>query len=163
MILIQNLLNSGAKAMNVNGSVTPQTFSYSPGNGSTVAIAGITILFKDEGTTSFDKFGAITALTNGVVMQVTLSDNTTAMTTVKDNADLCTRFHANQFGSGAILSLLSIATPEGFGNSNNVFVGFMEFPNPIVLTNTDSISVIIQDNLSNIDFMQMACKILKDQ
>lgn len=158
MISIQNLLNSSSKAMNVNGSVTPVSFSYSPESGVS-AITGMTILFKDDGSTSFDKFGAIMALTNGITINTNISSAISTITTIKDNADLCTRFHFNQFGNSAVLSLLSIVTPEGFGNSNNVFIGYMDFLDPIILFNTDSIYVTIQDNLTNIDFIQMACKI----
>lgn len=158
----QNLLNGAAKSMNVNGFITPQTFSYSPGMGNTAAISGVTVLLRDEGTASFDKFGAITALSNGLLLQVTINGNTRTLSTIKDNGDFCTRFHFNQFGNGAVLSLLSIVTPEGFGNSNNVFIGFMEFQNIMILNDTDSISVIIQDNLSAVDNLQMACKLLQD-
>lgn len=158
MISIRNFLNSSSKDMNVNGSVTPVSFSYSPESGVS-AITGMTILFKDDGSTSFDKFGAITALTNGITINTNISSTISTITTIKDNADLCTRFHFNQFGNSAVLNLLSIVTPEGFGNSNNVFIGYMDFLDPIILFNTDSIYVTIQDNLTNIDFIQMACKI----
>lgn len=148
--------------MNVNGSITPKTFTYSPGGGISVGVTGLMVLLRDEGTTSFDKFGALTALSNGLLVQATISGISRALTTIKDNADLCTRFHFNQFGSSAILSILSIVTPEGFGASNNVFIGFMEFQQPIILLDTDSIDVIVQDNLTNIDSLQIACKTVTD-
>lgn len=159
---ISNFIKSGSKSMNVNGSVTPQTFTYSPGV--PAQILGITCILKDEGTCSLTNFGAIAGLTNGLLIQVVIGGVTTTMSTLKDNADLTTRFGFNQFGSSAVLSVLSIVTPVGFGNSNNVFVGYLEFPQsaPVVLDSADSIQVVIQDNLTNIDLLQMAVKAVMD-
>lgn len=161
--VFQNLLNSGSKAMNVNGSVTPQTFSFTASQ--STGVLGLMCILRDEGTTSLNKFGAITGLSNGLLIQSTLNSNTTTMATIKDNAELCTRFHFNQFGSGAILSLLGIATAEGFGNSNNIFIGFMEFnsPNVITMATSDVMQVVIQDDLRNIDVLEMAVKTCVDQ
>lgn len=156
--LFANLLNGSSKVMSVNGSVTPQVFSYSPGGGQTVAIRSIACVLKDDGTTSLDKFGAITALTNGLICQTTQSGVTQTLFTIKDNSDLCTRFYANQFGNGSILSVLGLGTPQGFGASNNIFVGYMELIDPILLFDTDLIMVAVQDNLSAIDILNMAVK-----
>lgn len=160
--IFQNLLNSGSKAMNINGG-TPQTFSFTANQNT--AVLGLTCVMKDEGTTPFNKFGAITALSNGLLLQSIVSGVTTTIATIKDNAEMCTRFHFNQFGSGAILSILGIGTPEGFGNSNNVFVGFMEFIHPHImnLAANDIMQVVIQDDLRNIDILEMALKICVDQ
>jgi len=161
LISIQNFLNSGSKNMNVDGSSVSKVFTYSPGSGS-ACITGLTCLLKDDGTSSFDKFGAISGLSNGILITTTISNNTRTITTIKDNADLCTRFHYNQFGNSAVLSILSVATPEGFGNTNNVFVGYLDFPSPVILKDSDSIDITIRDNLTNIDFLQISCKIIQD-
>ena len=158
----QNLLNAASKAMNVDGSSVAKTFTYSPGDGFSAAITGLVCLLKDDGTTNFGRFGAITTVTNGLLLQTTISSVTRTLTNILDNADFCTRFHYNQFGNGAVLSLLGVTTPVGFGNSNNVFVGFMEFQNPIILTGTDSIDAVVRDNLTNIDLLQIGCKIVQD-
>ena len=156
--VFNNLLNSNSKDMTIDGSSNSQTFSFSPNIRS--GVIGIMCVLKDDGATTFDKFGALTALTNGLLIQTTINGVTTEMATIKDNAELCTRFHFNQFGNGAILSILGIATPQGFGNSNNVFIGHMDFtyPNIITLSSGDSISVIVRDNLSNIDLLEMSVK-----
>lgn len=157
--MMQQLLNSGSKNMNVNGG-TPKTFSYTVSADS--QLVKLICLLKDEGATDFTKFGAITALSNGVLIQVTQGGNTRTVATLKDNGDLCTMFPTNQFGNGAVLSILSVVTPEGFGDTNNCFMGEVTFDDPIILANGDSISVIIQDNLSTIDVFQMSCGLHQD-
>lgn len=164
IIQTNNLLNGASKTMNVDGSGTPKVFSYSPGGSVSVELVGLTCVMQDEGTTSLNKFGALTALTNGVLIQVTINSVTTTITTIKDNADLCTRFHGNHFGNSATLSLLGIVTPEGFGNSTNIFMGHAEFNENgrILLTGADSISVTVQDNLTGLNSFQISCKVVSD-
>lgn len=156
--IIKNLLNSGSKSMNVDGT-TPKSFLYTASQ--PIALLGLSCVLKDDGTTSFNKFGAITALTNGLLLQLTIGGVTTEITTIKDNADLCNRFHFNQFGNGAVLSILGVGTPQGFGDTNDAFIGFMEFNSPIypILQSGDTIEAIVQDNLTNIDLLEIAAKI----
>ena len=152
--MIQQLLNAGSKAMNVDGHTTPKVFTFTASG--TQVVTGLVCLLKDEGATTFGNFGAISALANGVLIQATQGGNTRTIATIKDNADLCTVFPQNQFGNGAILSILSIATPEGFGDTNNCFSGSVSFVNPITLNNGDTITVTIQDNLTSVDTFQMS-------
>lgn len=155
-MIVENLLNGSAKAMNVNGSSVNQTFSYSPGE-ETAHIVALVCLFKDDGANDLIKFGALAALTNGVLIKAVISEQDIPITTIKDNADMVTRFAQNHFGSSAVLSILGITTPVGFGGSTNIFAGRLEFSSPIVLTGDDAISVVIRDNLTNIDLFQIAC------
>lgn len=151
----QQLLNSGSKLLNVNGT-TPQTFSFSPGTG-TVSVIGLSCILKENSATSFTSFGALSALTNGVVIQWSISGNTKNYVTIKDNADLTQAFpHHQHFGNSAVLSIISIITPQGFGNTNNVMRGTVYFNNSIILNNSDSVSAIIQDNLSAVSVFQMS-------
>lgn len=155
IVIIQQLLNAGSKAMNVNGG-TPKTFTYSPGSGA-VALAGLSCLLKDDGSTDFTKFGAITALTNGVLLQWSIGGSTQTIATLKDNSDLTHTFASNQhFGNSATLSILSIITPQGFGNSTNVFRGVLIFDPPVILSNSDAVNAIVQDNLTSIDVLNMS-------
>lgn len=159
LTIYRQVLNSGSKALNVNGT-SPVTFTYSPGAGSYAQVMSLVCLLKDEGTTTFSKFGAITALTNGVLIQWTIGGVVTTFTTMKDNADMSNSFPNNQhFGNGSVLSILSLVTPEGFGNSTNIFIGQCSFISPIVLQDTDTLSVVIQDNLSSIDVFQIGAMI----
>lgn len=160
--LVQQLLNAGTKAMNVNGG-TPKTFSYSPGGVAIASVIALSCVLKDDGATDFTKFGAITALTNGVLLQWSIGGNTQTLTTIKDNSDLTHTFSYNQhFGNSATLSILSIVTPQGFGNSTNVFRGILKFLTPITLTGSDAINAIVQDNLSGIDVFTMSAIIGQD-
>lgn len=156
--LIQNLLLSNSKSMNVDGT-TPKTFIYTAPQA--LAILGISCILKDEGNTSLNKFGAITALTNGILIQATIGGITSTIMTIKDNSDLCKIFEVNQFGNSAALSILGIVTPEGFGASNNIFVGNTEFKNPftLILNQDDTIQAVVQDNLTNIDILEMTVKL----
>lgn len=161
LTLIQQLLNSGSKAMNVNGG-TPKTFGYSPGSGS-IALLGLSCTLKDDGATDLTKFGAITALTNGILLQYSIGGSTQTLTTIKDNSDLTHTFYTYQhFGNSATLSILSIVTPQGFGNSTNVFRGVLLLQEPVILTDSDAINAIVQDNLTSIDVLNMSAFIRID-
>lgn len=157
---ISNLLLSSSKNLNVDGASVSKTFSISVSTES--HLTKFIILLKDDGSTSFSKFGAITALSNGLLFQIVVGGVTRTITTIKDNGDLCTRFPLNQFGNGAILSILSLATPEGFGGSNNIFMGLLELSYPITLNIGDSVQVVVQDDLTSIDFLQVAVKLSQD-
>jgi len=152
------LLNGSSKAMNVNGATTPVVFTYSPGGSTPVEIHKITCLLKQSSgdNTAFSNFAALSALANGVLIQCTIAGNTTTMATLKDNSDLCNMFSINQFGSSAVLSILSVVTPQGFGNSTNSFIGAMQFQQPFLLTGSDTITVTIQDNLSSVGLLNMS-------
>lgn len=154
---IDNFRNASSKLMNVNGSVTPQVFSYVPPASEVAALTELTVALKDDGTTALTNFAAIAALTNGVLISANVGGITKTIATIKDNADLATRFTFSQFGNGAVLSILGLGTAQGFGSSNNIFIGSMQLPEPIVLDSSqgDSLSVTIQDNLSAVDIFQM--------
>lgn len=158
---VQQLLLSGSKAMNVNGG-TPKTFTYSPGSGN-VRVIALSCLLKDDGTTDMTKFGAITALTNGVLLQWSIDGSTQTMATIKDNSDITHTFpHAQHFGNSATLSILAIITPQGFGNSTNIFRGMIVFNQPVTLSGSDAINVIIQDNITAIDVFTISAHIEMD-
>lgn len=157
---MNQLKNSGSKAMNVNGATTPVTFTYTAS--SYQEVTSIVCILRDEGNTSFSNFGAKPALTNGVLIQVTQGGTTRTIATLKDNADVCLMFPTNQFGNGAVLSILSIVTPEGFGDTNNCFVGVLTLKNQIPLNSSDTITVTVQDNLSGVGTFQMACGTVMD-
>lgn len=150
------LKNAGSKLMNVNGSVTPKVFTYSPVSGS-AALTKLAVMINSPGTASFTNFGAISALTNGVLIEVVIGGVTTQISNIKDNADLCVVFNPSQFGSSAANTL---GIPIGFGSSVAVFVGTLDFPEPMILTDSDQIQVTIRDNLSTITNFLMGFKAL---
>lgn len=158
----KQLLLSTAKAMNVNGSGgNTKTFTFSAAAPSRVI--AVSALLKDEGNTQFSNFGALAGLTNGILLQWSKGGVTTTLATIKDNADMSNIFSDMQhFGNSAVLSLLSIVTPEGFGNTNNVFRGKMLIGHDNILNTSDSVSAIVQDNLTNIDVLEMGITIETD-
>jgi hypothetical protein len=157
------LLNGSSKLMSVSGSAgTPVGFSYSPGTG-TVQVTGLSIIFKDEGATTFSNFGGLAALTNGLLIKWTIGGVDYTYATIRDNADLVNSFPEDQhFGSDAVLSILSVVTPVGFGSSNNVMKGMIHFKNPVTLSNADKISALVQDNLTAIDILQITALVEMD-
>lgn len=152
----QNLLNGASKAMNVDGSSVPKSYLFTASQ--TTQILGLSCVLKDDGVTSFNKFGSITALTNGVLIRTTVNGVTTNICTIKDNVELCHRFPRNQFGNAAVLSILGIVTPEGFGDTNDGFIGYKKFDvdQRFILQANDTLEVVIQDNLTNIDLLEMS-------
>lgn len=156
--IVKHLLNSGSKAMNVNGE-TPVTFSYSPSSG-TVAVIGLTLVLEDAGATGLGSFGALSALSNGVEVSCTIGGNSTVMMLLKDNADLCTAFSFSQVGSGAVSTL---GAPIGFGDSADLIVASLIFRSPLLLTDSDSIQAKVQDNISGLGAFQMDAVIEVEQ
>jgi hypothetical protein len=141
--------------MNVNGSSAPVVFSCTASNNQ--ALQYIVCILKDDGTTAFNNFGAKSALTNGILMQVTQNGTANTIALMKDNSDMAMTFPTNQFGNGAVLSILSLVTAEGFGATNNCFIGVLHMTEQVFLSPGDSVSVTIQDNLSGVQILQMSC------
>lgn len=157
--LIENLLSSGAKAMNVNGATTPVVFSYSPGSNVTVAVRKLVVVLDDPGGTAFNKFGTLTALTNGLLVSATVGGQTYNLMNIKDNADLVVRCDRSHFGNSASDTL---GAAVGFGDSYDAFVGTILLDEPIVLTgSSESIQVTVRDNLTSIATLQFAIGFLK--
>ncbi len=65
-----HLKNAGSFDMNVNGSVTPVDFLFEPPPNKHVFIARLIIMIEDNNI-NFNKFGGISALTNGFFIKVT--------------------------------------------------------------------------------------------
>lgn len=61
-----NGMSSGSKDMNVNGATTPVEFYVSGSSEYDVYIKYISVEISDNGSPSLNKFGALTALTNGI-------------------------------------------------------------------------------------------------
>lgn len=155
---------AGSKLMNVNGSVTPAVFLYAPAAADITAINELTVVLTDEGTSPLGVFGSLAAaLSVGIKIEVILNGVTFPISLIKDNADLASRFTFSQFGNGSVLSILGLGTAQGFGNSNDVFVGSLQLPEPLVLVGStgDEMRITIQDNLTAVDVLQMGFHAVK--
>lgn len=163
--MFKPLLNNGSKNLAVDGT-TPKTFSY-VAEGIEV-VTGFVCILKDEGASDLSKFGGRNSLTNGILIQATqaLYNQGSARTiaSIKDSADLCKAFPINHFGNGAVLSVLGVSTPQGFGGSNNTCMGFLDFHpcHSIDLQSGDSVSVLIQDNLTGVDVFEISARVVKE-
>ena len=85
-IVIERLLNGGSSDMNVDGSSTAVTFKAVPSAGKYWMIARVMIYFSGGTAFSEDKFGNLTALTNGVDVLC----NGTVIVNWKNNMDIQT-------------------------------------------------------------------------
>lgn len=163
MKILRPLLNgAGSKEMNVNGSmISPVIFSFSPLSGNHSKLTRINFTMIDEGAATVGKFGAINVLTNGILIRTNIGGVTFPVAILKDNGDLTTHFSQPYFGSGAVLSLLGIITPLGFLNTNNAFIAGIDLraEQNIILSSSDSVEVLIRDNLTAIDFLRMTVEL----
>ncbi len=137
------LLNGSSRLMNVNGSVTPQNFSFAPADGETWYIESLAIFLEDNGTLASGSFGAGAALTNGILLQVQSKGISLELAKITTNADLSMVFSS---------TLLTSALGDGFGDTKDLFGGMTSFQTPIKLTgSTDYVRFAIQDNLTILD------------
>lgn len=152
MYKITPLHNAGVKNMNVNGSVTPVNFDFSPDTGETWYLDCLKIFFADSGTTSVTNFGAIAALTNG--LQLVVRSNGTEYTvidSVKNNREITC-----YFGESPLITPTS-----GFIETADVYNGAIFFTPPITLKNStgDYVRMRVRDNLSSIDYLESCIKL----
>jgi hypothetical protein len=140
------LLNGASSAMNVNGSVTNQTFSYTPPAGLISFIHGIQFFIFDNGTVDTNEFGQITALTNGLLVRATIDGVNRDIATIKNNIDITNFFPFETLVSN---------TGTGWLNQLDYYRGMMRFPIPLKLDQSagDSVSIIVRDNLTGIDIL----------
>lgn len=65
------LLNGGSANLGVNGSVTPQLFEHVVAADDELLVDQVALVIRDDGTTfSIDKFGGLSTLANGLLLQV---------------------------------------------------------------------------------------------
>lgn len=164
MISIYPLLDGSEKEMNKNGSVTPKSYGYTATE--ITKVLSLSLLIIDEGSTSTDKFGALSALQSGVLIQAVLGGVTKTIATLKDNGDIVNACDRNSFGSSAVLSVLGISTPQGFLDSNDAFIGEIILgeiseisPLDIILQADDVIKAVVQDNLTGLNFFRISVKV----
>lgn len=156
---VVDLLNGSSKSMKVNGSVTPQEFSYSPGNG-TVEILAIAVALADDAASDWTKFGALTGLTNGLLLEfVPDGSSATTLMVIKDNADMAVRFHKVSFGPSLVSALGALL---GFGGTQFNFIGLLELTSPLSLTGNDAIRATVRDNLAGLVNFNMSLVVRRE-
>lgn len=143
-----NFLNSSSPNMAVNGSGTPVTFSIAPTSSEIWYVQSVCLTLLDSGAMDYNKFGAITALTNGLIFEIKVDGSTTAVCNAQDNMQLMGNFHDSPF---------TVNSTAGFLSSSDVFMGQMIFEPPFVLKATDSdvLQFRVRDNLTAIDYLRV--------
>lgn len=148
MYFFTKLLNSGSAIMSVDGSATPVYFTYAPASNEVAYLECILFDIQDSGTTTYDKFGAITALTNGISILIKSKGTEYTFANFKNNETILMLF--NDHG---------VITPtSGFIEQSDTYRGSVHFMQHIRLDGAqgDYIKFKINDNLTTIDHMD-AC------
>jgi len=150
------LVNSGGSSdMAVNGSSTPQEFTFTPPASEVWYVERLTWMFNDNGSADPGDFAAIAGgLTNGVEIEVRSNGNTSTQGLIKTNIEV-----AQMFTEAAW-------TPtSGFMGGENVYMGSVIFRNSFRLSNStsDYIKFTIQDDLSGLDFFKVTVLAWREQ
>lgn len=132
--------------MNVDGSVTPVTFSVLPFNLQRGAMEGVSMEMRDNAPMDFETFGGLPALLNGVVVRVNNGDGTYRnLYNFKSNGDIIERALIHSF------FLNNGGNTRGF-SSNIVWGGDANNGTTIPLDGSagQSLEVIVQDDLTGL-------------
>jgi hypothetical protein len=132
--------------MGVSGTLgSPVHFTLSPPSGQVWYIKDVTLLSREVGTNSFDKFMTLTALTNGLQLNTTISSTNYEILNLKDNSDMMVLL-SDAGGTGGSWEVLDLDS----------YRGRISFPGGLTLngTNGDFIRWSVRDNLSTLDRVQ---------
>ena len=144
--VVEYLTLTGATNMNVNGSVTPQIFSWTPnpafGN---IQVTRIKLAIIADNINDFFDFANRAPLTNGLVIQSVISGlGTFIYANVKDNADF--------------LQVSTDTASGGFakqGNNTQDGQALQIIPRyPIKVDSTFQYQAVIQDDLTTLSYMK---------
>lgn len=95
---IVNLTNAGSRAMNVNGATTPVTFQYSA-SGTTYYVESMNFFLADNAALDSGGFGALAALTNGLIIEYQSKGVLYTLTNIQTNGDITTTMGDSAFGA----------------------------------------------------------------
>lgn len=150
MYFFGKLYNGASSSMSVNGSSTPVYFGYAPGSGETSYLECLIFQIQDSGTTTFDKFGAITALTNGISILIKSKGTEYTFANFKNNESIMMLFNTH-----------GLITPtSGFIEQSDTYIGAVHFQKPIKLQNStgDYIKFKVNDDLTAIDHIDASVR-----
>lgn len=125
--------------MNVDGSTTPVSYIYTPPlTGQIHYITRLLFEIDDNGNTSNDGFGSLSALTNGIDIKIKIDGSTHTFANIKTNSDLvmiCSHTHHTQSTGGFI--------------QGNYFSGAFDMKPDMTLKESrgDQIEVVVNDDL----------------
>lgn len=142
-----SLKNAGSADVNVDGSGTPVTFSYSPPAPNAASIARLIMYLETAGAMDSILFGDLTALTNGIDIQITDNGTTDVIETWKTNKDILQDMY--DFGSAGVL----------FGKTNRVATGRWTYARAtggsrgLYVPKGGSFEAVVNDNLTGLTFL----------
>lgn len=140
----------GNRHLNVDGSLTTQIFQIGPiGTTIEVDITRITGYIQDDSAMDDALFGALPALTNGVVLRV---NNTTIdnVWNVKSNGEIALLCFDSMYTNRAPAGSFGFRFRNTYGGQNKHGV-------TLRLEASDTLEILIQDNLTGLeDFLMMA-------
>lgn len=145
---------SGGHNMGVNGSSVNVNFTYAPTGSEIVYVESIEFQMLDPGTSNYDNFGGIAALTNGVQLIIKLAGTEYTLYNFQKNEEIAMLFSRNPL----------IPPTSGFFEQSDAYMGTMDFNVPIQLNAStgDFIRFKIRDNLTNIQHMDSMIKYWKE-
>ena len=137
--------NGSSKDLNVDGSVTTQYFTVSLAAGETFYLDKVGFLLFDSGNVELTKFGTITALTNGLRLELQKDSVIYEVATMQDNADV-------------LVTITGGANAQGNGGyaPDDAFWGTVDFNKSVTLHGDDGdfIRFVVQDDLSSFDVLR---------
>lgn len=142
-----NFKNNNGTSMSVDGSATNVVFSLTDlPDGQNILLQSIGFIVAADEVLNLDKFGNLTALTNGIVFSCGGNQ-----VIIKDNADI------------ALISSRVATIAYGTGsNTYTAIIGRWDFTdtfggNAPILTNVNDLKISIPDNLSTIPLFRVSC------
>lgn len=148
-----NVLNSGSSSLAVDGSTTPVVFTAGPPSGETWYITELGIVIEDSGNNTVDRYGALTALTNGTLIEQVVDSTAYTFSNLFNNIDIVESFTDHSFRGVA----------NAFLNSPNFFTGKVSLKEPVTLVgnNSDVIKVTVRDNVTGLDQHRISIEYFK--
>lgn len=154
-VFVKQLLSSGSKALNVNGSSVPVEFTYVATE--PVALLSLGINLTDSGNAPLDVFASLaTSLSNGLLFEVLLGGTPHTLFNPKDNDDLIHCFPIHHFSN----------SNQSFGGSSVLFRGRTDFSPAnaphLQLLASDAIRVTVRDNLTGLTNLTVSALLAYD-
>jgi len=139
MLFLRNLMKpGGSKLMNMDASVTPAAFSYSPTPGINVKVKAVTCVMVNPGSSVLGSFK--NSLLKGIQLSSFTGGKTNVLKLIKDKADLLTCF----------------CSDVSLSSTSDIFMGTFVLTDEITIGSNDSFYALVQDNLSNIEHLSMS-------
>jgi hypothetical protein len=136
--------SGGVENQNVDSSVTPVVFSSTEVPAGKKLVVGRLLMYMEDSTAfTSDKFGGITALTNGWTMRF----NGVETIIAKSNRELA-------------LFMYDITGNEIFGKSNQTLIGRFSFnrfssnSKGVEIREGETFDIVVKDNLTGLDFLE---------